>query len=178
MILNGLGFVSRALYLMPRFFQDKPVERLLGPGMKAEYFDDDVLGRGMDAIAAYTPGQQVVERGFRFLKAPWFTVSTVFLKSPKRIEALMMIMTLCLLVYSALEYRIRQALAAQQAIFPKQHGKPTAKPTARWVFPFFTVTHVLLLSTLQTLILNCNEHHQQLLELLGPRYVALYSDSG
>jgi hypothetical protein len=30
MILNGLGFVQRTLYLMPRFFQDKPLERLLG----------------------------------------------------------------------------------------------------------------------------------------------------
>jgi transposase len=30
MILNGLGFVNRALYLMPHFFKDKPVARLLG----------------------------------------------------------------------------------------------------------------------------------------------------
>ena len=33
MILNGLGFVNRALYLMPHFFKDKPVERLLGEGV-------------------------------------------------------------------------------------------------------------------------------------------------
>ena len=55
MILNGLGFVNRALYLMPHFFQDKPVERLLGAGMVAEYFNDDVLGRAMDRIAEYGP---------------------------------------------------------------------------------------------------------------------------
>lgn len=129
-------------------------------------------------IAAYTPGQQVVERGFRFLKDPWFMANTVFLKSPKRIAALMMIMTLCLLVYSALEYRIRQSLATQQATFPDQLGEPTAKPTVRWVFRFFTGIHVLVLDTLRSLVLNCNEHHQQLLQLLGPRYVKLYSDSG
>lgn len=128
-------------------------------------------------IEAYTPGQQVVERGFRFLKDPWFMASTVFLKSPKRIEALMMIMTLCLLVYSALEYRIRQSLSTHNATFPAQQGAPTTKPTARWVFRFFAGIHVLVLSTLQTLVLNCNEHHQQLLQILGPRYVALYSDS-
>jgi transposase len=129
-------------------------------------------------IEAYTPGQQVVERGFRFMKDPWFMANTVFLKSPKRITALMMIMTLCLLVYSALEYRIRQSLATRQATFPAQQGKPTNKPTARWVFRFFTGIHVLVLSTPQTRVLNCNEHHQRLLEALGPSYVALYADSG
>ncbi|MDD2760865.1 MAG: IS1634 family transposase, partial [Methylomonas sp.] len=76
-------------------------------------------------IEAYTPGQQVVERGFRFMKDPWFMANTVFLKSSKRIAALMMIMTLCLLVYSALEYRIRQSLAARQTTFPAQQGEPT-----------------------------------------------------
>ena len=27
MVLNGLGFANHTLYLMPRFFQDKPLER-------------------------------------------------------------------------------------------------------------------------------------------------------
>jgi len=55
MILNGLGFVNRALYLMPHFFKDKPVERLLGDGIEAEHLNDDVLGRALDAIYAYGP---------------------------------------------------------------------------------------------------------------------------
>ena len=55
MILNGLGFVNRALYLMPQFFKDKPVERLLGEGIKAEHLNDDTLGRALDAIYAYGP---------------------------------------------------------------------------------------------------------------------------
>ena len=33
MMLNGLGFVNRALYLTPQFFRDKPLERLLGEGI-------------------------------------------------------------------------------------------------------------------------------------------------
>src|SRR5262249_22644042 len=32
MILNGLGFSNRRLYLVPQFFATKAVERLLGPG--------------------------------------------------------------------------------------------------------------------------------------------------
>jgi transposase len=48
-----------------------------------------------DALREYK-AQQGVERGFRFLKDPLFFASSVFLKSPKRIAALGMIMALCL----------------------------------------------------------------------------------
>ncbi len=126
----------------------------------------------------YTPGQQKVEHGFRFLKDPWFMANTLFLKSPKRIMALMMIMTLCLLIYGALEYRIRQSLQQHQQTFPTQLGTTTAKPTARWVFQFFAGIHVLLIDNCRDVILNCNEYHQQLLKLLGERYVRLYANSG
>ncbi len=54
--------------------------------------------------------------------------NTLFLKSPKRIMALMMITTLCLLIYGALEYRIRQTLQQHQQTFPTQLGTTTAKP--------------------------------------------------
>jgi transposase len=125
----------------------------------------------------YTPGQQKVERGFRFLKDPWFMAHTLFLKSPKRIMALMMIMTLCLLVYGALEYRIRQTLQQQQQTFPNQLGAATAKPTARWVFQFFAGIHVLVCDSWREVVLNCNAYHHQLLNLLGERYVLLYANS-
>jgi transposase len=46
-------------------------------------------------------GQRVVpERGVRFLKDPWFFADSLFLKSPKRIMALVMVMGLALLVYA------------------------------------------------------------------------------
>ena len=125
----------------------------------------------------YTPGQQKVERGFRFLKDPWFMANTLFLKSPKRIMALMMIMTLCLLVYGALEYRIRQKLEQQKQSFPNQLGKKTEKPTARWVFQFFTGIHLLVCDNVRSIVLNCNAYHHQLLNLLGDRYVLLYANS-
>ena len=50
MILVGLGFVQRTLYLTPHFFKGKPVGRLLGPGILAEHLNDDALGRALDAI--------------------------------------------------------------------------------------------------------------------------------
>jgi len=53
MILNGLGFTNDRLYLVPRFFQNKPVEKLIGPGIEAAHLNDDALGRCLDAIANY-----------------------------------------------------------------------------------------------------------------------------
>lgn len=53
MILNGLGFVSAPLYLFSEFFVGKPVEPLLGPGVRAEHLNDDRLGRVLDELFAY-----------------------------------------------------------------------------------------------------------------------------
>ena len=50
MILNGLGFVSRALYLTPEFFHNKPVDLLVGAGILAEDLNDDSLGRALDDL--------------------------------------------------------------------------------------------------------------------------------
>ena len=50
MILNGLGFVSSPLYMFPEFFKEKPCEYLIGEGVKAEYLNDDKLGRVMDKL--------------------------------------------------------------------------------------------------------------------------------
>jgi transposase len=48
MVLNGLGFSNRQLYLVPQFFANKPVEHLLGAGIRADMLNDDCLGRTLD----------------------------------------------------------------------------------------------------------------------------------
>jgi transposase len=53
MILNGLGFVSAPLYLVSAFFEGKPVEHLLGAGIKAAHLNDDRLGRVLDQLFEY-----------------------------------------------------------------------------------------------------------------------------
>jgi transposase len=53
LVLNGLGFSNRQLYLVPPFFADKPVEHLLGPGILAEDLNDDCLGRTLDWLSAH-----------------------------------------------------------------------------------------------------------------------------
>lgn len=125
-------------------------------------------------LAAYK-SQHVVERGFRFLKDPQLVASSFFVKNPQRVEALLFIMTLCLLAYSVLEYRIRQALAEQEKAVPDQKGKPTAKPTARWVFQLFVGIHLIRFPDGKEAVLNLTETHRTVLGLLLPHYSHYYS---
>jgi transposase len=52
MLLNALGFSNRALYLMPDYLRNKPVDLLICPGLVAEDFNDDSLGRSLEALYA------------------------------------------------------------------------------------------------------------------------------
>jgi transposase len=53
MVLNGLGVVNQHLYGVPRFFQDKPLSRLLAPLLsEAPQLNDDALGRALDTLYA------------------------------------------------------------------------------------------------------------------------------
>jgi transposase len=88
--------------------------------------------------------QQDVERGFRFLKDPWFMVDSIFLKSEKRISALMMVMTLCLMVYNIAQYKLRNTLKANAQTLPNQLGKQIQNPTLRWVFQLMEGIAVVL----------------------------------
>lgn len=50
MILNSLGFVSQPLYLFPEYLAEKPIDRLIRPKLKAEWFNDDTIGRTLDRL--------------------------------------------------------------------------------------------------------------------------------
>jgi transposase len=52
MVLNGLGFINQALYLVPRFFQHKPTSRLISLRVTPEQLNDDALGRALDTLYA------------------------------------------------------------------------------------------------------------------------------
>jgi transposase len=120
-------------------------------------------------------GQAQAERGFRFLKDPQFLAASFYLKKPERIMALLMVMTVCLLVYAALESRLRTVLKDHGATFPDQKGNPTQTPTARWVFQYFVGIHVLLIpGQWDDLVVNLPEAHQSLLRRLGKPYERLY----
>ena len=84
-------------------------------------------------------GQQSVERGFRFLKDPLFLTDSVFLKSSHRIEALGLIMGLCLLVFTLGQRQLRQTLNRTKSTVKNQLGRPTNRPTKRLDISMFSV---------------------------------------
>jgi transposase len=119
--------------------------------------------------------QQAVERGFRFLKSPDFLTSSLYLKKPERIEALLMIMTTCLMVYASIEHQIRKTLVDNNAAFPDMKKKPTQKPTAKWVFFCFQGISVLTIDNTQQVVTNMMDRQRIILYCLGKSYTEFYS---
>ena len=117
--------------------------------------------------------QSKVERGFRFLKDPQFVASSLFVKKPQRVEALLFIMTLCLTVYAALEHDIRKELKVRNQTIPNQIGKQINNPTTRWVFQLFNGIH-LLYQNVEIDILNIKDIHKKIIQLLGVHYHKYY----
>lgn len=129
----------------------------------------------MEALLETYKAQQNVERGFRFLKSPEFLTSSLYLKKPERIEALLMVMTCSLMIYAALEYRIRRGLAEQERDVPDMKKKPTRKPTARWIFLCFRGIHEYSVAGSPPQVTRLNPVHQTIIDILGERYGHIYS---
>jgi len=77
----------------------------------------------MDELLILYKSQQNVERGFRFLKNPEFLTSSFYLKKPERIEALLMMMTCCLMIYAGIEHKIRKGLKDKNLQFKNPNKK-------------------------------------------------------
>ncbi len=96
-----------------------------------------------DQMLGEYKAQQSAERGFGFLKDPLFFTDSIFINSPERVEALAMLMGLCLLVYTLGQRQLRQALQQAQSGIKNQLGKLTERPTLRWIFQCFQAVHLL-----------------------------------
>ena len=129
-----------------------------------------------DLILQEYKAQQTTERGFRFIKDPLFFASRVFLKSPKRIMALAMIMTLALMVYSLGQLQLRQALEKANSTLPNQKGKPTARPTLRWILQCFQSVNLVFVNGVKSSI-QLTHKQNLILPFLGSssqQYYCLY----
>jgi transposase len=124
--------------------------------------------------------QSQVERGFRFIKDPWFMVDSVFLKKNERIEALMVIMTLCLMVYNVGEYRLREQLQEKNETLPNQLGKEIKNPTLRWIFKLMQGISVVRICTdkiknvHQEAVTNLNELTKRIIWYFGKHAKHIY----
>ncbi|NJO51987.1 MAG: IS1634 family transposase [Leptolyngbyaceae cyanobacterium RM2_2_4] len=132
--------------------------------------------RAEEALETYKK-QQGTERGFRFLKDPLFFASSVFLKTARRIEALGMIMVLCLLVYNLSQRQLRESLRELKATIPNQLKKPTSQPTLRWIFQCFMAVHLVSVEGAKRIV-NLSKERLHILEYFPPscrRYYLLPS---
>ncbi|KKG51870.1 IS1634 family transposase [Methanosarcina mazei] len=130
-----------------------------------------------EEMLKYYKGQDNVEKGFRFLKSDTFSISKVYLKNKSRIEALTMIMVLCLMIYSIAEWKLRIKLEEENETIPDQKGKPTKRPTMRWIFFNFqgiTELRIQKQGEIESEILNMEDLHWKILSLMGEKYENIY----
>jgi transposase len=130
-----------------------------------------------DMILEYYKNQGTVERGFRFLKDKSFRVAEIFLKKNSRIQALAMIMVLCLFIYSMVEFRLRRELERSGETVISQTNKSTQKPTLKWVFFLFRRVRafsVIVDGNKIPRISNLTDDLRKILALLGQPYEKFY----
>lgn len=131
--------------------------------------DDDILREYKE--------QSKTESGFRFIKGNEFRVSTIFLKKPERVNALMMIMTLCLMVYNVAQYRLRESLKQSGENVPNQLKKPIQNPTMAWVCEMFygiNVVRIEMGGSIQEVVTNLTTVLHQIIRHFGPRAAIIY----
>jgi len=124
----------------------------------------------VDEILSYYKDQGNVERGFMFLKDKSFHVSEVYLKKEGRIEALSMIMVLCLFLYSIAQWKLRGGLKETNKFVQNQVKKPSQNPTMRWVFFLFRRITELTISvdgTVEKRVANMDDELWDILSLMG-----------
>ena len=174
----GRGDLTRTVYTL-----ESPLE------VDPEYVEQEksYLGRFViatndldldpDLVLAYYKGQQSVERGFRFLKDETFHASKIYLKKESRIQALSMIMVLCLFVYSVVEWYLRCRLKETGKTVKNQVNKPIQNPTLKWIFILFMKPAEVVVSInshIQRFIVNLDTYVTEILGVLGPSFEKYY----
>jgi transposase len=75
------------------------------------------------------------------------------------------------------EHRLRKRLSETKQSIPNQVGKPTAKPTMRWVFQLFEGIELLIIRSAESVswqVLRLKPVHERILRLLGPTFEKIY----
>lgn len=125
--------------------------------------------------------QSCVESGFKFIKKDAFELDSFFLKTPERISALMMIMTLCLMVYNFAQAHLRECLKECDDTLPNQVGKQVKTPTMSWVFELMSPIAVVTIRSgknKQRIVTNLKPVHQQIIAYFGIHAQIIYGVTG
>jgi transposase len=143
--------------------KNSPVEEVYR--LKLQYTtDDDAVQKAKERLSCfvlianlkekYTPyqilkeykAQNNVETSFKFLKDPLF-VGPIYLKKPKRVEALAYVLLIALLLFGILERRVREAM--------KTESEPLIIPGK---VKTFTPTGKKILETLETVLVMTTDN--------------------
>ncbi len=196
MILNGLGFLSAPLYLFEKFFGGKATEHLIGEGVLPSHLNDDRLARTLDKY--YQAGTTKLFTAIALKAAQKFQVkmnsihldgSSMYVhgedentggekevnpanQSGELVEAIAMIMGLCLLVYTLAQRKLRPELESSGSGIKNQVNKLTNRPTMRWVFQVFQAVHLIIVNG-EKQVSNLTEEHQKILYYLGKVVVSI-----
>lgn len=130
-----------------------------------------------EILSHYKGQSKAVENRFNLFKNSTCIASKVYLKNENRIEALVMILCLCLLIYALAENQLRKTLVAKKKTVPNQSKKPTQNPTMKWVFQMFE--GVILSITeidgqISQQIANLRESLRIVIEILGKECMCKY----
>jgi len=123
-------------------------------------------------------GQEVVERGFHWMKGP-LRVTPVWLEKTTRIDVLGFVYLIAMFVYALIQREVRKVLAAQGATLPTPAGPRTNKPTAWGLFFLLDKLTVFRLhrgSSIQVLPKNFNKVQLEILNRCG--WMELYIPRG
>ena len=88
--------------------------------------------------------QSGIEQNFGFLKDP-IIVNSIFLKRPRRIEALGLVLLIALLIWRLMERSLRQHIKETESTITGWKNKPTKRPTAFMMTTKFI--HILVLKS-------------------------------
>ena len=130
-----------------------------------------------DDLLKHYKGQGAVERGFRFLKDPTFRIDDIYLKKTSRIQALTMIMVLCLFVYSTTEFQLRKRLEDTKETVTGPTKKQIQKPTLKWTFYLFRRVKELRFKEgekEEVVVTNMTPELWKILKLMGDEYEKYY----
>jgi transposase len=109
--------------------------------------------------------QHMVESNFAFLKDPVF-VNALFLKSPRRIEALGLVLILALLIWRLIERTMRANLKTNKAKITGWVKRQTSRPTTFMMTTKFSGMLVLSVGGRRHLLRPLNEVQLQYLKIL------------
>jgi len=128
-------------------------------------------------ILSQYKGQSSVESGFKFIKNNAFELSSFYLKTPRRIAALLMIMTLCLMVYNFAQYSMRKCINESDDVLPNQNGRPVKNPTLKWIAELMDMIAVVTIEhggQSHRIITNVKKVHQRIITYFGPKALEIY----